>query len=90
MQNEIFSEDINAGTHSDIAPNSTPVYDIAELVTINRGKGNYTCVGADIILRDRHKWYGGRSNWNVQNGNQVNLCVPALKGCHNRLLKKFL
>ncbi|XP_014086033.3 uncharacterized protein [Bactrocera oleae] len=71
MQNEIFSEDINAGTNSDIAPNSTPVYDIAELVTINRGKGNYTCVGADIILRDRHKWYGGRSNWNVQNGNQV-------------------
>lgn len=81
MQNGIYSEEITTSTHID--PNFAVAYDLNELEAFNRAKVNYSCedVEVDFILRDRHKCYGGRSDCNEQNGNQVNLCIPALKVC---------
>ncbi|XP_050330639.1 uncharacterized protein LOC126759683 isoform X1 [Bactrocera neohumeralis] len=68
MQNGIYYKEINTGIHSDINPNFSPAN---ELVAFNREKINYTCEGVDLILKDRHKYHGGRSDWDVQNGNQA-------------------
>lgn len=68
MQNGIYYKEINTGTQSDINPNFSPAN---ELVAFNRENINYPCEGVDLILKDRHKWHGDRSDWDVQNGNQA-------------------